>query len=209
MGTGKIKIALNISALLAVVILLFISAGCGGSSRSGKKFTGVELPLVSCWYKGQVAYYIQTEASDQGVARQQNVHFVARLADAITADAVDDIYAVTNFSQGNVIPSAPIPAGPDNSDPEYTPLWRVSKVTWNPGATPHTLTSEEEVLAAQSDGLVTIEQTDIVVNCPVIFTPAGGQLPTAKITTGKTVATVELPLVSCWYKGQVAYYIQT
>jgi len=181
MSTGKIKIAAKIAALLAVITLLFISAGCGGSSNSTKKFTSVELPLVNCWYKGQVAYYIQTEASDQGVARQQNVNFVARLTDTITADAVDDIYAVTNFSQGNVIPSAPIPAGPENSDPEYTPLWRVSTVTWNPGTTPHTLTSEEEVLAAEAAGMVTIEQTDIVVNCPVIFTPEGGTLPTAKL----------------------------
>jgi hypothetical protein len=181
METGNIKFTVKIPVLCAVIILLFISAGCGGSSSSAKKFTGVELPLVNCWYKGQVAYYIQTEASDQAVARQQGVHFVARLADAIAADAVDDIYAVTNFEQGNVIPSAPIPAGPDNADPEYTPLWRVSTVTWKPGTTPHTLTSEEEVLAAEAEGMVTIEQTNIVVNCPVIFTHAGGLLPTATL----------------------------
>jgi hypothetical protein len=43
------------------------------------------------------------------------------------------------------------------------------------------LKSEEEVLSAQSQGLVTIVKTNIVVNCPVIYTPAGGLLPTAKI----------------------------
>jgi hypothetical protein len=179
MKTANKRFTVNIAALLAVLILLFGSTGCGGSSSSAKKFATVELPLVNCWYNGQVAYYIQTEASDQAVARQQNVHFVARLADAIAADAVDDIYAVTNFAQGNVIPSAPIPAGPDNADPEYTPLWRVSTVTWKEGTTPHTLTSEEEVLAAEAAGMVTIEKTNIVVNCPVIFTPEGGSLPTA------------------------------
>jgi hypothetical protein len=177
MKTGNTTV--KIGALFAVLIFLFISAACGGSSSSTKKFTTVKLPLVNCWYNGQVAYYIQTEASDQAVARQQDVHFVARLADAIAANAVDDIYAVTNFAQGNVIPSAPIPAGPDNADPEYTPLWRVSTVTWKAGTTPHTLTSEEEVLAAEAAGMVTIEQTNIVVNCPVIFTPEGGSLPTA------------------------------
>jgi hypothetical protein len=70
-----------------------------------------------------------------------------------------------------VITSAPIPAGPGNSDPNYTPLWQVSLVTWKSGATPHVLKSEEEALNAQSQGLVTIFKTNIVVNCPVIYTP--------------------------------------
>jgi hypothetical protein len=175
------RILLLIMVIFTAAIFISAVAGCGGNSESEKKFTSVELPLVNCWYKGKVAYYIQTEASDQGVAMQQNVHFVSRLADTIKADAVDDIYAVTNYSQGNVIPSAPIPAGPNNADPEYTPLWRVSTVTWKDGTSPHTLTSEEEVHAAEAAGQVTIEQTDIVVNCPVIYTPDGGALPTAKL----------------------------
>ena len=209
MDPTKIRCGLKMSAVLTVLLSLLVAGGCGGGSSNPQTFTAVQLPLVSCWYNGQPAYYIQTEASDPDVARAQNVNYVARLADAITADAVDDIYAVTNFAQGNVIPSAPIPAGPDNADPEYTPLWRVSTVTWAEGTTPHTLHSEEEVLAAETAGQVTIAQTDIVVNCPVIFTSDGGLLPTATITIGGAAPTVELPLVTCWYNGRVAYYIQT
>lgn len=142
----------------------------------------VQLPLVAAWYEGKVAYYIQTEASDPQVAKDQGVNFVPKLTSAINAGAVDDIYVVTNFKQANVIPSAPIPAGPGNKDPDYSPLWQVNTVTWNQGKTPHTLRSEDEVLAAEAAGLVTIAKTNIVVNCPVIFTPQGGLLPTAKIT---------------------------
>jgi len=141
----------------------------------------VILPLVHCWYKGKVAYYIQTDASDESYASQQGVNLVPQLSNAIAGGAVDDIYHVTNFNQGNVIPSAPIPTGPRNTDPNYTPLWQVSLVTWKSGTTPYTLKSEEEVLNAQSQGLVDIVKTNIVVNCPVIYTPYGGLLPTAKI----------------------------
>jgi hypothetical protein len=141
----------------------------------------VILPLVQCWYKGKVAYYIQTEASDQTLAQQQGVNYVPLLSNAITAGAVDDIYHVTNFKQGNVIPSAPIPAGPGNADPNYSPIWQLSLVTWNSGTTPHILKSEEEVLSARDQGLVTIVKTNIVINCPVIYTPFGGLLPTARI----------------------------
>jgi len=149
----------------------------------------VILPLVQCWYKGKVAYYIQTEASDPTLAQQQDVNYVPRLSNAISAGAVDDIYHVTNFAQGNVIPSAPIPAGPSNSDPNYTPLWQVSTVTWNSGTTPYVLTSEEEVLDAQSRGLVTIDKTNIVVNCPVIYTPFGGLFPNSRIIGDRGVGT--------------------
>jgi hypothetical protein len=142
------------------------------------------LPIIFCWFKGQPALYIQTDASDPTVALQQGVNNVPILANAINANpgAVDDIYVVTNYKQGNVIPSAPIPAGPGNTNPNYSPLWQVSTVTWKAGATtPHTLKSEEEVLAAARAGFVTITKTNIVVNCPVVFTPSGGQLPTVKI----------------------------
>jgi hypothetical protein len=141
----------------------------------------VILPLVQCWYKGKVAYYIQTDASDQTLATQFGMNYVPGLSKTINGGAVDDIYHVTNFNQGNVIPSAPIPAGPGNTDPNYTPNWQLSLVTWKSGTTPYILKSEEEVLNAQSQGLVDIVKTNIVIDCPVIYTPYGGKLPSAQI----------------------------
>lgn len=144
----------------------------------------VTFPIVFCWYKGLPALYIQTDASNPAIAEQQKVNLVPRLANAIQApngSAVDDIYHITNFKQGNVIPSAPIPAGPKNADPNYTPLWQLTKVTWKAGTTPRILKSEEEVLGARDDGEVTLEKTNIVLNCPVIYTPQGGKSPLVKI----------------------------
>lgn len=154
----------------------------GGASKGTATF-----PIVFCWYKGQPALYIQTDASDPGLAAQQKVNLVPRLANAIQAPggAVDDIYHVTNFKQGNVIPSAPLPTGPKNSDPNYTPIWQVTTVTWNTGTTPRVLTSEEDILGARDNGEVTLTKTNIVVNCPVIYTPQGGKLPLVKIHLDK------------------------
>ena len=146
----------------------------------------VTLPLVVGWYDGKEVLYLQTEASDLAVAQSQRVNYVPRLVNAIPSSAsspssLDDIYVVSGFSQANIIPSAPQPAGPGNTDPNYSPLWQVSVVTWAAGAAPHVLKSEGEVFAARDQGLVTIEKTNIVVNCPVIYTPAGGTLPGASI----------------------------
>lgn len=180
-GSSRVKV-ISLMFALAAILSFAVSFGTLHAQASDKAHNPrVILPLVQCWYKGQVAFYIQTEASDLAVAQQQGVNYVPQLANAISAKAVDDIYAVTNFKQGNVIPSAPIPAGPGNTDPNYTPLWQVSLVTWNSGTTPYLLKSEEDLLNARTQGLLMIVKTNIVVNCPVIYTPFGGLLPTAKI----------------------------
>ena len=167
--------------------LVVVSAVVGSSAFADQapprsdvaRFTRVELPLVPGWYNDKRALYVSTDASDVDVARQMGTNFVPSLANALTAQppAVDDIYAVTNFQQSNILPSAPIPAGPKNSNVAYTPLWQVSTVTWRAGATPYTLKSEADVRAAESARLVTISKTNIVVNCPIVYTPEGGRLP--------------------------------
>jgi hypothetical protein len=160
----------------------------GVSARAGEitpiHYT-VELPLIQGWFKGKSILYLQTEASDPGLAASQQATYVARLANAVSAvpAAVDDIYHVTNYTQANIVPSAPLPEGPSNSNLDYTPLWQVSLVTWVNSAQAHLLTSEEDVLAAQSAGEVTIAKTTIVVNCPIIFSPQGGVFPQARIIT--------------------------
>ena len=58
-------------------------------------------------------------------------------------------------------------------------------MTWKTGVTPTVLKSGADVQAAQQSGNVTITKTNIIVNCPVIYTPLGGLLP------GVTVASNE------------------
>jgi hypothetical protein len=48
----------------------------------------VILPLVQCWYKGQVARYIQTETSDLALSQQQDVNNVPLLANVLSAQQV-------------------------------------------------------------------------------------------------------------------------
>jgi len=48
-------------------------------------------------------------------------------------------------------------------------------------AKPRVLKSEEEVLAAEEAGQVSIEKTNLIVNCPVVFSAEGGTLPNIRI----------------------------
>ena len=174
---------MNKKTLVSVISAAILAISTVAAFAESPQAT-VRLPLVQGWYDGQEVLYLQTEVSDQQLALQQGATFVPGLANAINAQppAVDDIYHVTNFNQGNITASAPNPTGPNNRDTNYSPLWQVSVVTWKAGTTPHTLRSEAEVKASAADGLVTIEKTNIVVNCPIIFTPEGGLFPNAKST---------------------------
>lgn len=149
----------------------------------------VQLPLIAGWHDGQRVHYVTTDVSDKEIAAKKAANFVPRLANTLPdslqvagqRNALERIYAVTNFDQGSVLPSAPVPVGSGNADKAYSPLWRMFKVTWQAGTTPKTLRSEEEVLAAGERGLVAIVPTDVVVNCPVVYSERGGLIPGATL----------------------------
>ncbi len=193
----------------AHLIILTILLGLASGEARGASSSRVILPLVPGWYKGSQVLYIQTEASDPSVAQEQNVNFVPRLGGAAGSNTVDDIYVFNNYQQANVLPSAPNPLGPENADADYTPLWQVDLVTWNEGETPELLTSETAINDAATNGKLTINKTGLIVNCPVVFSPQGGTLPTATIIGEPDQKHVILPLVTCWYKGAQILYLQT
>ena len=169
----------------------------GRSVHNSRPAFRVSLPLQVGFYNGQRALYITPEvgvdpsapASVIATAKQLAVNFNANyipqnFAALPNSPAVDDIFSFTNFTQGNVLASAPRPAGPNNTDTDYSPLWQISLVTWNSGSKPHELTSQQQILDAQSAGQVTVEKTPIIVECSVVYTPSGGQLPNSRFTDG-------------------------
>lgn len=169
------------------VVLDALNAAAGGNVSSK-----VSLPLQAGFYNNKTALYITPEVGvtpgsgfaslANTVAEGFNSNFVpAAFSTLPGSGALDDIYVFTNFTQGNVLASAPNPAGPANTNTDYSPLWQVNLVSWNSGRRPRALTSEADILKAASVGEVTITKTDITVECSVIFTPGGGLLPGAKI----------------------------
>jgi hypothetical protein len=171
-------------------ILKAIAAGRNVSPR-------VSLPLQVGFFDGAPALYITPEvgvdpnapadviAAAKQIATGFDSNFIPENFGTLpNSPAVDDIFVFTNFTQGNVLASAPRPAGPTNTDTNYSPLWQISEVSFNPGRTARVLTSQTDITNAAAAGDVTITKTPIIVECSVIFTPSGGLLPDARITGG-------------------------
>ncbi|MEO6625568.1 MAG: hypothetical protein ABIN37_12160 [Burkholderiaceae bacterium] len=177
----------RVSLVLAVLCVVSACSSVPDGAQRGSPF--IELPAVAGWYEGQPVHYVTTDISDATMAAGAGVNFAPRLADALPPEGnrpgsnypVERIYKFTNSDQGSVLPSAPVPTGPGNRDRAYSPLWVLVLVTWGGGQTPRTLRSEEEVLAAQESGLISLQPTRIVVNCPVIITSQGGALRDARL----------------------------
>ncbi|MDX2220053.1 MAG: hypothetical protein SF172_13610 [Burkholderiales bacterium] len=146
-----------------------------------------QLPLLDAWHEGRRAQYITTDVSDEAMAAKANANYAPRLRDALPQGprvpgrrhALERVYKIVNFNQPAVFPSIPLPTGPASRDASYSPLWQLVEVTWVPGSTPDELKSEEAILKAEDAGRVKLAILDVVVNCPVIWSEAGGLLPGA------------------------------
>ncbi len=136
-------------------------------------------PLVKGYYDGDELFFIHTEASDRQVATMMTemmgpqVVLVPRLAET-PASLLADIYVFQNGVEG----MGPFGYQPDvfSSVPGtevYSPLRAIHLVSWNADATPRELRSVEEVHAAASRGEITINESGVVVNMPVLVWPGG------------------------------------
>lgn len=141
----------------------------------------VSLPVLQAWRDGARVDYVSTDTSDADMARAMGINHVPLLRHAARSPGpgqslVERVYLFVGGEQINVFPSAPRPVGPDNADRSYSPLWRVVRVRWKAGVPPQELRFEEAVLDAEERGQLTLEITDVVINCPVVRDASGAAL---------------------------------
>ena len=163
------------TTVLLVVMFLILTA-CTPQQNGPAK---AELPAGKAWAEGKEIYFVHTEASDTGVAEkltnmmESPVMYVPSLAD-VPDEALANVYVFTNgvvgtgpFGfQADVFDNAP------GSD-EYTPLRRLNVVTWVDESKARELTNAEDILAAEANGELTIEQPGIVINMPFVVWDGG------------------------------------
>jgi hypothetical protein len=94
------------------------------------------------------------------------------------ASVLERVYKFPGGEQISIFQSAPLPTlAATNAVAAYSPLWRHGGGALA-GAPPmgRVLKSEEELLAAEERGDVVLEQTEVVVNCPVTRAGDGSAL---------------------------------
>lgn len=128
----------------------------------------VTLRMHPGFFEGGDAWFIRTDASDQAFAEEQGLVYVPLLQNALKAEgSYAEIYLFGQDAEGQRPVVSTVPG-----QEEFTSALRVHTVTFD--GDPDVLDSVEAIRAAEQAGTVTVEQTDIIVNYPLILWPEGG-----------------------------------
>ncbi len=145
----------------------------------------ITIPMIDGYYNGERVFFVHTEVSDKAMAEMMTwmINFPTLHTSELKNISEDDMSKVYVFTNG-IAGSGPYGGGPFmfqidvfDSIPGQTGYsqFRVPHlVTWNDDSTPRVLTSIEEILEAESNGELTIQKTDNVVNAPMIVWKSGG-----------------------------------
>jgi len=152
---------------------------------SGGNMSGLAFPEVLGYYEDEEILFVHSAASDPDIATtlqdmmgSSPVIYVESLSE-VPIGSTAGVYVFTNGVepdgmdtmgplgfQADVFDSVP-------GDEGYSPLRRLTTVTWVEPTGATTLTSLAAVEAAEQEGLVTFEETGIVVNMPLLRWPTG------------------------------------
>lgn len=138
----------------------------------------IDIPLIKGYVNEEEIYVIATDASDNETANKitEFTGFKANIA-SILAQTPNpgQAYVFKNGVQGDgLLGFQPSVLNAKPGDNTYNPLYQINFVQWNE-ETQQELKSVDEILAAEQDGLVTIEKSDVVVNKPAVKW-VGGEL---------------------------------
>ncbi len=126
----------------------------------------VTMRLHEAFIDGERAYFVRTDTSDQGFAETEQLVFVPLLSAALSADEplVAELYL---FEDGTADQLPVLSSVPGRDD--FTSLYRILRVQ---GAS-EVLNSVDAIRSAADAGAATVEESDIVVNYPIVKWPAG------------------------------------
>jgi len=176
--------------LLIGLLIMLVSACALVQEKSAEPVTEEfyeRIPVIDGYYNGEKVWFIHPDVSNAEISEKltrmisYKTLYVPQHAKAVDASKLAKLYVFTNgVDQKGVKPWGGGPFGyqldifdtiPD--DEGYTSLRRPHLVTWNEDAKPRILKSEEALLEVEAAGELSIEETDFVVNVPILRWPGG------------------------------------
>ncbi len=145
----------------------------------------ITIPMIDGYYNGEKVFFVHTEVTDKAMAEMMTmmVNFpTLHVPDLknMSPDEMAKVYVFTNGISG----SDPYGGGPFmyqidvfDSVPNlmgYSQFRVPHLVTWNENSTPRILISVDEIMEAETNGELTIQETDNVVNVPMVVWKSDG-----------------------------------
>jgi len=159
-----------------------------GSMMSNMQFNTnapIIMPMIDGYHNGEKVFFVHTEVSDKNMADMMSmmINFpTLHVSDLVNMpqSEMSKVYVFTNGIAG----SGPYGGGPFTFQIDvfdsipgqmgYSQFRVPHLVTWNDNSAPTILISVDEIFEAESNGELTIQKTDNVVNAPMIVWKSGG-----------------------------------
>jgi hypothetical protein len=166
------RLLLAIPILVVAFAALVIQATGGVQARSAQKPGMAAGPMMgpmrmiseqafTGFYDGKKYTYLSTDTSNKAQAAAMHINYSAPLASVKGAPAM-------YLLEGRAAAGQLAAFGSKLGAPDYSPLWEEMIVKWKAGVKPVVLTSDNDILALQKKGKLTVTDSHIVLNCPMI-----------------------------------------
>lgn len=165
------------------LVMVFVLSACSSTDKSTGKAKKLgkapAVPASVAYLEGEQIYYIHTEISDAGLAESLTekmgspVVHVPVLAVA-PYEVTSGVYVFKNGIEGTGPLGFQIDVldGPPGTQ-GYTPFRRLYFVSWNTGSTAREITSVGELTVAEQAGEISIAESTIIANMPILTWPGG------------------------------------
>jgi hypothetical protein len=179
MGSPKFSIRVLMIILVTIISLPLIVPQIATSStaqtQAGNRIPlSINMPLSKGYVNGKIYYFLATDSSDSKIATAITnstgfkVNFPPNLAE-VPISSREQGYDFLNGVKGEGSFGFQIPvASAVPGENSYSPLVQLNLVRWHPNATPLVLTSAAEIITAQKNQQLTIINTNIIINSPLV-----------------------------------------
>ena len=120
------------------------------------------VPAFLGYYDGHKDTFLSTDISSAASAKAEHINFSHKLG--ASSKTAEEIYLVTGKAASGQLPVFSSEPG----ESTYTPLWHEEFVTWKAGVTPQLLVKDDQITQLQKHGMLSIRETSVVLNCPII-----------------------------------------
>jgi len=152
-------------SLVAAAVLISAVAAAGAYATGGPMMMGpthsIKQTSFKGYYDGHFVTYLSTDISSKTEAKMMHINFSASIG---KVKGLPEIYLV----QGRSAAGQLAVFGSEPGEPDYSPLWDETILTWKAGSKPVLIKSDNQVNKLEKTSGLTERPGNVVLNCPIV-----------------------------------------
>jgi hypothetical protein len=150
---------------VAAAALFGAVAAAGAYATGGPMMMGpthsIQQTSFKGYYDGHFVTYLSTDISSKTEAKMMHINFSASIG---KVKGLPEIYLV----QGRSAPGQLAVFGSEPGEPDYSPLWDETILTWKAGSKPVLIKSDTQIDKLEKTSGLTERPGHVVLNCPIV-----------------------------------------